>query len=144
MIAQYTKPQDTITLLLQRVLNGVARRSNPVIIAPQYLLSRRGSEVLPTQAWTGGTSIQLQYVDDTGSTQNLPAAYPEDAASVTLWGDDLLLKLETGARNVTPVSSSSTTFRTTNSAILSGTEICALSLTYFFFSSREWARYRVS
>lgn len=94
MIPQYTKPQDTITLLLERVQQGIARRSNPVVIAPQYLLSRRGSETLPTVAWVAQTHIDLSY-DLAGVTTPLPVTYVTDIADVTLWGDKLLLELDT-------------------------------------------------
>ena len=115
MIPQYTKPQDTIALLLERVQQGIARRSNPVVIAPQYLLSRRGSETLPTVAWASSppTTMALSY-DNAGTTTVLPSTYVTDIADVTLWADNVLLGLDTsnsGRAWSTVVSTDSTRLR---------------------------------
>lgn len=125
MITQYTKPQDTITLLLERVVQGVAKRSNPVVIAPQYLLSRRGSETLPAVAWTTPpTTITLSY-DLDGTTTVLPSTYVTDIADVTLWADGVLLALDkTAARAWAPVTTDDNVLSTklrVSSGVISGT-----------------------
>jgi len=96
MITSYAKPQDTITLLREVRQNGVARRRNPVVIGPRYLLSRFGSETLPAVAFTGQTSQALWY-DLAGVTTALPATYGVDIDDVKLWASNLLLPLLVGA-----------------------------------------------
>lgn len=106
-IPNYIRPQLTIKQLLDITPDAELDRINATIIGPQYMLSRYGKETVPSYPFdnasdvdTDAADIQLpyQYVDDYGVTQDLPAGYVVDQASVEVYaeGVEALLASITG------------------------------------------------
>ena len=93
MISNYSKPQDTITLQLATLSNPAVRRSNAVVIGPQYTLSRYGTEALPSYAWTGQGSISTLSYYSGGTSYGTVTAVPasQTISNISLWGSNLLL-----------------------------------------------------
>lgn len=88
-IPNYVRPQDTITLVKEFVVNGEAPRKLPVVIGVQYDLFRYGQEDLPAVPYTTGASFELRKLVS-GISTALPNTHVVDEASVEVYGENLI------------------------------------------------------
>jgi len=89
-IQNYVRPQLTIEQVLAILPEATLNRLTPIVIGPQYLLNRYGSETTPGETFlSAGQTVDYKYTDSAGSTQTLPSTYVVDLDSVKLYGEDM-------------------------------------------------------
>lgn len=89
MISPYTRPQDTITQILQKTPSRAASRTNPIVIGPQYkLFLNDGRDLTAAKFDFAVAGATHDYVDTDGDAISLTALTP-DTDNAVLYGQDL-------------------------------------------------------
>ncbi len=88
-IPNYVRPQDTITLVKEFVVNGNTPRKLPVVIGVQYDLFRYGQETIPGVAYTTFLEFTLKK-DVDGVATALGSGVVVDETSLEVYGEDLI------------------------------------------------------
>jgi len=91
MISNYTRPQSTITQLLQRTPVPAATRRNPLVVGPEFKLVFDDGRVIPSETFlAAGASANYAY--GSGTALDL-AEYTVDQSSVEVTGKNLLAEV---------------------------------------------------
>jgi hypothetical protein len=96
-IQNYHRPQLTIEQILAETATAEVDRIVPIVIGPQYLLSRYGKENVYSMAFSDeGLSLAYKYYDADDALQTLDTDdYVVDLDSVRLYGENLEANLVT-------------------------------------------------
>lgn len=93
-ITNYTRPQLTIEQILAETATPAVDRIVPIVIGPQFLLSRYGKETTYSEDFdASGMTLDYKYYDADDVLTNLPNTYTVDLASVKLHGKNLEAQL---------------------------------------------------
>lgn len=93
-IPNYVRPQLTIEQILAELPSPTADRLVPIVIGPQYLLSRYSKETTYNEIFNAsGQSLAYKYYDDSDALQDLPNGYAVDLDFVKLYGVGLEAQL---------------------------------------------------
>lgn len=89
-IPNYIRPQLTIQQILAETPSASPDRISPIVIGPQFLLSRYGKETTNGVAFdTAGMDIPYTYYSTDGTMQVLPNGHVVDIDSVKVFGEGL-------------------------------------------------------
>ncbi len=91
-ISGYVHPQHQLHQFLENREAGATQVLNPLIIGPQYLLSRHGKETVPLFAFAAASDDQLlpfNYSNSAGVSTALPSGYIPDLTFTRVFGTDL-------------------------------------------------------
>jgi hypothetical protein len=95
-ITNYVRPQLTIEQLLAELPAPSVDRLVPIVIGPQYLLSRYGKEETYGVAFDAdGQTIPYNYYDEADILRSLPATYTPELDTAKLYGVGLEASLAT-------------------------------------------------
>ena len=97
-IANYVHPQSTLKQFLTNVSSPATAILNPLVIGPQYRLSRFGKETVPAYTYAAASGDQVipwQYSNAAGVTTNLPGTEIPDLTYTRLFGNGLEASLAT-------------------------------------------------
>lgn len=127
-IPDYVYPQSRLFQFLTNLAPAPVSLLKPLVIGPNYLLSRSGIETVPTVAYAAQSAPQVvayNYVNSAGATVALPGTYEPDLAYTRLFGTDLEAVLATFSAAVKAVSAVQSNVIKVNANSFAGTGLHA-------------------